>query len=190
MTEQKETFASRLFDNQMEGMKLDDELSNHINRILFDIDTSDSSDLIDWIEYFEDITYDYYDHSFELKGCSDEAYEKLVNLTQAQKQEFANLGFAQCWFCFKNPICINRQNKNELYHNFRSVQDGQVISYDQTRGIAIVKNLYSEDCIELHAGAFFSGLPARLPMINDKVRIKIVADVAVSAHLIKENNNL
>lgn len=64
--------------------------------------------------------------------------------------------------------------------------EGTVISYDARRATAILQteegHLYP-----LFGGAFFSGLPARLPEVADRVRFEIQGGVATIGRLIRED---
>jgi hypothetical protein len=65
---------------------------------------------------FDDITFDDYDGSFELKGCKE-----LFELTDEQKQAFANLGFSRAWFCLDG---IGEHNTTrQKYYVFKAVRE-------------------------------------------------------------------
>lgn len=46
---------------------------------------------------FDDVTHDYYDSSFELKGAHDD-----LRITDEQWDKFRELGFSRAWICHKD----------------------------------------------------------------------------------------
>ena len=46
---------------------------------------------------FGDVTYDWYDMSFELKGANDG-----LELTEQQQAKCKEWGFLRCWICYKS----------------------------------------------------------------------------------------
>ena len=58
-----------------------------------------------------DFTFDWYDTSFELKGCKPDSFD----ITEQQGKEFAALGFSRCWLCFGER---NEPAYKEKYHGF------------------------------------------------------------------------
>lgn len=71
------TLAEELFDNQIHTFNLEERLEDALDEILGDNE---------WSDY----TYDYYDSSLEVYGCS-------ISLNEEQRQEFSKLGFHQMW---------------------------------------------------------------------------------------------
>ena len=82
--------AQIVFTKYREYMLSVDDLEKEIIRIL----GKDPEDETTW--GFDDITLDDYDSSFELKSCTE-----TFALSEEQKNQFAELGFQQCWFCTK-----------------------------------------------------------------------------------------
>jgi|SRR5579872_77036 len=78
-------FATRLFEAFAAYSKLDDDLYQTACFIL-GVDPLEAP--------FDDITHDYYDLSFELKGARD----GLI-FTPEQWQQFRDIGFACAWIC-------------------------------------------------------------------------------------------
>jgi len=64
--------------------------------------------------------------------------------------------------------------------------EGIVISYDARRATAILQTEEGE-LYSLFGGAFFSGLPARLPEVADRVRFEVEGRVATIGRLIQED---
>lgn len=87
-----EPLAHKMWAKQQAYLLLECQVDDQIIKIL----GKDEGKPDEW--GFTDITYDDYDGSFELKGCTQE-----FNLTQEQKLAFRALGFSQCWFCKKGP---------------------------------------------------------------------------------------
>lgn len=78
------SFAGKLFKAQMDELRLEDEFWHHIDTILgLDPITQ---------EIYQDVTYDYYDRSFELKDV-----EVGFNLIEDHCDKFVALGFDHCW---------------------------------------------------------------------------------------------
>lgn len=78
------------------------EVESRYNRLvsdLFDFVVHDvlglAEDDFNWP--FEDITWDWYDLSFELKNCKPD-----FDLTPEQQKMMWEAGFFQCWLCYGN----------------------------------------------------------------------------------------
>ena len=88
--EMEKPLAQQMFDSQVQTRILECQVEDEIIQILGKrVDDPD-----EW--GFAEITFDDYDSSFELKSCRQE-----FHLTDEQRKQFKDLGFAQCWFCTK-----------------------------------------------------------------------------------------
>lgn len=101
----RQNLASDLFDAYMKFSNLNEELTDFITQEVFGL----AEDDFDWP--FGDITHDYYDSSFELKGCKEG-----LELTDEQRLKCGAVGFWQCWLCFKDG--------SEKFYSFRKKEDG------------------------------------------------------------------
>jgi hypothetical protein len=93
------TFADRLFAVHREHELVESELYAHVVRIceVKDQSRTEGTTLIAKPWTFEEITYDEYDRSFELK----EADNDFV-FTDDQWRQFVELGFSCAWICHCN----------------------------------------------------------------------------------------
>jgi len=57
---------------------------------------------------------------------------------------------------------------------------GKVTAFDAQSGMAKVE-MRSGKSANLHAGAFISGRPARLPTVGEKVQVQLAGDVVLVA---------
>ncbi len=86
------SFAESLFDACTKYLTLDDELTNRIMTIC----GCDANDPDTWFVY-SDITHDWYDASFEIKGA-----DNAMEFTDDQVKQFWSLGFRACWICHQD----------------------------------------------------------------------------------------
>jgi hypothetical protein len=77
--------ASELFDLMIKFNQKEEEIDNKLLEIMEDKE---------WNKV-QDISFDWYDNSFEFKGCSSEFIPSSKQLKQ-----FKKLGFSRCWFCY------------------------------------------------------------------------------------------
>lgn len=98
-----EPLASRFFEASRQSQSLEYELDEAIIRIM----GKDPEHPESW--GFGDITYDDYDASFELRGCTEK-----FTLTRERKTALRELGFVQCWFCEKPKGQYDRG----IHHSF------------------------------------------------------------------------
>ena len=83
-------FAEELFAHQIGSMVLESEFDDHIQQIM-------GWEELDNIPY-DNTSFDYYDHSFELYGVSDSS----ITLSDEQKIKLKELGFSRCWFRYSD----------------------------------------------------------------------------------------
>jgi hypothetical protein len=87
-----ESPAQRFFDAKIAYMLAEADMNDAIERIVCSV----KGDLIDNEPPYGDTTYDYYDRSFELKGCAAD-----LELSREQRAALWDLGFARCWLCYE-----------------------------------------------------------------------------------------
>lgn len=92
MTKMK--LAERIFEAQINDAVYKDEFENEALRIL--------QIKGDWP--FADYSFDYYDGSFELRGC-----DPALKLSEEQQKEFWQLGFSQCWLNYEDDNGIETE---------------------------------------------------------------------------------
>lgn len=93
-------FANELFLAHAKFKGLEEDLEDYIVQEVLGIPEEDYN----WP--FEEITFDYYDSSFELKGCDDG-----LELSPEQRKKMWDIGFDRCWLCFKNETTPKTKEK-------------------------------------------------------------------------------
>lgn len=97
-TDRPVTFAETLYTNRDAVERSEDELVNHVLRIV----GVEKNDFDNWP--FADTSYDSYDYSFELKDV-----RPGFRLTPEQQNQLWELGFDQCW--------LNYTDKYEMHYS-------------------------------------------------------------------------
>lgn len=92
--------AERVFAMQIAQGVIDDETNDALLRA-----AGIDPDVSPWP--LEDITYDYYDSSFEFKGVREGWEPTLETL-----EKWWALGFAQCWICYADGPNGERREKH------------------------------------------------------------------------------
>jgi len=82
-----------------------------------------------------------------------------------------------------NAILETLGNQESLARSLIPKASGTVVSYDPIRSQAVVE-FQDGSTATMWGGAFFSGLPARLPIVGDKVIADVVDGVVAAANLV------
>lgn len=98
--EKERKLAQIYFEHEQMTTRLESELDRAIDLIIFEIDFEIDPDS----DYpYDNTRKDWYDNSFELKGCKNDIYDQLSNLSTEKLAQLHDLGFERCWFNFDNP---------------------------------------------------------------------------------------
>lgn len=89
------TPAGKFFNIYAEFEKQKDEMETRLLGSITDVDPNEPST---WPFDFDDVTFDWYDFSFEFKNVTNWDWEP----DKETLKRWGSMGFRQCWICYSN----------------------------------------------------------------------------------------